>query len=101
MLIKNYFSIIYCSDCNSLFFFLFLLLQVLKLVRFFGLGTYETNYSGPLGLAQVDENTVFSPRCKGEIGGYAWYTISELPDKQSAPHCIGPNGKRIVFFKVR
>lgn len=55
---------------------------------------------GNWGPAQVDEGTAFHPQMKGEIGGYGWYEVAQLPDQPQSVKYADASGKRINFFKV-
>ena len=38
----------------------------------------------PQILMQVDESTPFAPLVRGEIGGFAWHLVSDLPATKEA-----------------
>eukprot|EP00884_Botryococcus_braunii_P017385 jgi/Botrbrau1/432/Bobra.110_2s0082.1 len=50
----------------------------------------------------VDESTlsILQPQCRGEIGGYGWYRVSELPDEHNSPPGLDANGRKLHFYKV-
>ena len=54
---------------------------------------------------QVDETTEFALRVRGEIGGYAWHLIADLPVTKEASMQImqtfvTPDGARRRFHNV-
>lgn len=53
------------------------------------------------GPVQVEEGTAFHPQMKGEIGGYGWYEVAQLPDQIQGVKYADASGKRINFYKVR
>lgn len=55
-----------------------------------------------LAPAQVEEGTAFAPLVRGEIGGFAWHVIADLPaTKQSSLLTFStPEGARHKFFNV-
>lgn len=52
---------------------------------------------------QVDEATAFAPLVRGEIGGFAWHVISDLPATKEASLLSfhTPDGTRLRFHNVR
>lgn len=53
--------------------------------------------------AQVDERTHFAPLVRGEIGGFAWHLLTDLPATKEAATLAyhTPDGSRHKFYMVR
>lgn len=50
----------------------------------------------------IDESTAFAPKCRGEIGAYAWHLIDELPRThgEATNVYLDSEGKRHRFYMV-
>ncbi|GBF94062.1 mRNA-decapping enzyme subunit [Raphidocelis subcapitata] len=44
----------------------------------------------------------FAPKCKGEIGGYSWYRVADLPSskEESNQQYLSADGSKIKFYAV-
>jgi 8-oxo-dGTP pyrophosphatase MutT (NUDIX family) len=53
-------------------------------------------------IQNVDENTLFAPHVRGEIGGFGWHLIEHLPSSkaESKNLFVNDSGSRHKFFNV-